>query len=371
MSAYIFPIRTALIFFPILSFIFSVPIFIFQYRKYGHFVFFRGIVIYSFIFYLLCAYFLVILPLPSPTEVATYTSQQLEWRPFIPTIQNFLSETVLEISHPRTYLQTLMQGVVLEPLFNILLFVPFGVYLRYYFQLNLKQTILVSFCLSLFFELTQLSGLYFIYPRAYRLADVNDLIHNTFGGFMGYGLSPLISHFFPSRVKMDEKALRLGKHVTYTRRIIAFILDIILLNILQSFLVNISDIFGNESLLLVLYLVFFQFLTGGWSVGKKIVKIKVTMENGERPTLFILIKRYLLLYIVPFLAGNYFSLFGEIFSAEEISDTSIQLIPVYLGVYGLMAAFVLIWFLAFVYAMGFKRRQLYYESLTHTIVTSE
>ena len=43
----------------------------------------------------------------------------------------------------------------------------------------LKQFLRVF--IVIIFELTQLSGLYFIYPRSYRLADVNDLINNTVG----------------------------------------------------------------------------------------------------------------------------------------------------------------------------------------------
>ncbi len=39
------------------------------------------------------------------------------------------------------------------PLF--LLVLPFGVYLRYYFKCSFLKTVLASFLLSLFFELTQ------------------------------------------------------------------------------------------------------------------------------------------------------------------------------------------------------------------------
>ena len=43
-----------------------------------------------------------------------------------------------------------------------------------------------TFLLSLFFELTQLTGLNFIYPRQYRLFDVDNLMINTLGGILGY-----------------------------------------------------------------------------------------------------------------------------------------------------------------------------------------
>ena len=59
-----------------------------------------------------------------------------------------------------------------QVLFNILLTVPFSVYLRYYFKQSLLRATVLSFGLSLFFELTQLSALYGFYPGPYRLAAV-------------------------------------------------------------------------------------------------------------------------------------------------------------------------------------------------------
>ena len=67
-------------------------------------------------------------------------------------------------------------------LLNILLTLPFGVYLHYYFKQSLPRTVLFSFLLSLFYEGSQLSALFGIYPGPYRLADVEDLICNTLGG---------------------------------------------------------------------------------------------------------------------------------------------------------------------------------------------
>ena len=64
------------------------------------------------------------------------------------------------------------------------------------------KTMIASFCLSLFFELTQLSGLYFIYPRPYRLFDVNDLVTNTLGGIIGFVVTPLF-YIYASYEKTD------------------------------------------------------------------------------------------------------------------------------------------------------------------------
>ena len=53
MSAYIEPIEVAVFMFPFLALLLSLPIFVKQYRQYGRFSLSRGIIIYTFIFYLL------------------------------------------------------------------------------------------------------------------------------------------------------------------------------------------------------------------------------------------------------------------------------------------------------------------------------
>ena len=74
MSAYKIPITTAFIFFPLIAFVFTLPFLIYQYRTYGSIPFLRSTIFYSFILYLLCTYFLVILPLPSIEEVKMLTT---------------------------------------------------------------------------------------------------------------------------------------------------------------------------------------------------------------------------------------------------------------------------------------------------------
>ena len=92
---------------------------------------------------------------------------------------NFWENTSLVLSDPSTYLGAMKEQCFYEPFFNILLLVPLGVYLRYYFRRSWWQAILIGFLVSLSFELIQLSALFGIYPRPYRLFQVDDLINNT------------------------------------------------------------------------------------------------------------------------------------------------------------------------------------------------
>ena len=61
-----------------------------------------------------------------------------------------------------------------------------------------------TFLLSLFFELTQLTGLNFIYPRQYRLFDVDDLMINMLGGILGYFIMNKLKVLLPSREEIND-----------------------------------------------------------------------------------------------------------------------------------------------------------------------
>lgn len=79
---YKMPIKTAMIVFPFLSLLFAIPYMIFRYRKNGAIIFWRTLVIYVFIYYLLNIYFLVILPLPRRHLVANMTGPKYDLKLF-------------------------------------------------------------------------------------------------------------------------------------------------------------------------------------------------------------------------------------------------------------------------------------------------
>jgi hypothetical protein len=138
---------------------------------------------------------------------------------------------------------------------------PFGIYLHYYFKCNFKKTILATFCLSLFFELTQLSGLYFIYPRGYRLFDIDDLILNTLGGLIGYFIGNLVNKILPSRDSIDKRVFILGTKVTLSKRIVAFFLDIFIFHVIYFIFLSLFSLlqitnFFNKLLYLLVFILY-------------------------------------------------------------------------------------------------------------------
>ena len=180
---------------------------LFQYRRYGAVLLLRTAIVYSFVLYLMCAYFLVILPLPDVETVSGLTSARVQLIPFR-EVADLLHNAGVDPSRPATWYRLVWNRDFFQIVANVAMFTPLGIYLRYYFGCSLKKTLLFSLLLSLFFELTQLTGLYGYYPRPYRLADVDDLITNTCGGLLGYARAPLAMRLLPSREQMDARAYR-------------------------------------------------------------------------------------------------------------------------------------------------------------------
>lgn len=380
MSSYVFPIKTALIFFPFLAFFITVPFLIYYYRKYGTLGKKRSLILYSFVFYLLCAYFLVILPLPSIQEVAAMTSPKYNLHLF-QSWENFMNQTVLRINDPSTYLPAMRQGVFLEPVFNILLLFPFGVYCRYYFRFSWKKTIIASFCLSLFFELTQLSGLYFIYPRPYRLFDVNDLLHNTLGGAFGYLCAPLFTFFLPTRNELDEESLEKGHKVSLLRRGIAAIIDWIVIDLVTGVLQILLALFPDTSFLadtaklsntlgwfvlkVVCYFMILMYFWQGQTVGKKVVRIKVEEDDHSRVRFISLVKRYSFFYLLMFIISQIFQ-----FSITHLTTTDHVLFIAYSILALISFGILLLFVFNLLYALIRRSPRLFHEKASRTYTRS-
>ncbi|MCQ4636691.1 VanZ family protein [Anaerovorax odorimutans] len=302
MDTYLTTIKTAMVIFPFLAILMTFPYLVYQYRKYGSIPILRSVIMYSLALYLLCMYLLVILPLPPISEVASYTGPTKQLIPF-QFIADFIHGTCFQITEPSTWLKALTEKYVLQVVFNVLLFVPLGIYLNYYFQCGWKKVLLIAFSVSLFFELTQLSGLYGIYPRGYRLFDVDDLLLNTAGGLLGYMAARFVRKILPSRQQLDEKAYEKGQQVTLGRRAVAFCLDWMLLGTAAILL---APIMFPGLLFYLMPIVYFSLMlygTKGYTPGKRLLHIRVVDKEGSAPALSQCVIRSSLFYFafVPLL----------------------------------------------------------------------
>ncbi|MBP1991009.1 VanZ family protein [Paenibacillus eucommiae] len=293
---YLFPISYAFLTFPVAALLFTLPFLIIQYRRHGYVNKLRGALLYLFLLYLMNALFLVLLPLPAsrhnaPPDVSSY----MQWIPFN-FIQDMLRETRVVLDKPSTYMHIFQERAFLQVLFNVCLVVPFGMFLRYYLRARWIRCLIASFGLSLFFEVTQVTGIYGIYDYPYRLFDVDDLLLNTLGGLIGFITAEWLSSLLPRIDKLDDNLDLSQKRVSYTRRGIALMLDwIVLLPVLV--------ITGDYSLpvayvvVVIGYFIIIPYCTNGQTLGKLIVRIRIK-GSGEELMMRELAIRSGLLYVL-------------------------------------------------------------------------
>ena len=296
MEVYLESIKTAFLIFPFLAFLITLPYLLVQYHKYGSVPLIRSSIVYTFILYLLTAYFLVILPLPSKEEVIAMPTKIPQLIPF-----SFLGDFVTSFKEASSVVTFLKSPIVYTTLFNIAITIPFGIYLRYYFKKKLSTTIIYTFLLSLYFEITQLTGLYGLYPKAYRLFDVDDLIINTLGGVLGYLITPLVTIFLPARDEIDRLSYKRGKTVSIYRRFLAFLIDIfIFATIMFTILtfLNFNNFLLPLVIIIILYYIILPTLTS-YTLGKYIVKIKLDSKNRYKK-ISICIRQIILYFLIVF-----------------------------------------------------------------------
>ena len=356
MDVYKIPIEYAFIVFPFIAFILTIPFLIHQYRKFGSIPMLKSFCFYSMILYLLCAYFLVMLPLPSIEKVASMTGPTTQLVPF-QFIKDIMVTVSFEITNINDLINVFKHSTMYTILFNIVLTLPFGIYLRYIFKKKWYHSIIYTFLLSLFFELTQLSGLYGIYPRPYRLFDVDDLMINTLGGLIGHILTPLVTFFIPSIDKLDEKGYKKGTKVTLIRRGASLVIDIlfiIVFNILSKILLFGTGL-SEYSLLLVLtlYYVLIPPFVSGKTLGKKVIRLKVSSKEKDIKWYQILIRNIILAFVILF-PYSWINLLPI--------DTFIKLI-----IWVVIITFQIINIIYYIYTViGNKQHAFLYEKITNT-----
>ena len=313
MNVYGIPIKFAIITFPFIAFILTIPFLIYQYRKYGAIPILKSIIFYSFILYLITAYYMVILPLPSIEYVKKLNTPYTQLVPF-QFIKDITATVSFDVANLNDIINIFSHSTIYVVVFNFILTLPFGVYLKYYFNKKWYQTIIYSFLFSLFFELTQLSGLYGIYPRPYRLFDVDDLIINTLGGFFGHLITPLLTIFLPTQKELESISYKKGEKVTLLRRGLAFLIDVFfitLINVIVSILLYSSKLFFYSGLISILiYYIFVPLIGNGKTIGKKILRLDIASIKGNKKwyTIFIRYMILVLFILYPYIIVDILSL---------------------------------------------------------------
>lgn len=350
LSGYSDTILIACIMFLPVAALFTLPFMVYQYRKYGSIPILRVLIVYSFILYMMCAFLLTVLPLPSAEQLSGMTSRGIQFIPFS-TYADALKNAGLDFGAPGSlsdianWKAFLKSGGLFEILANIVMQIPLGIYLRYYFKLSLKQTLLCGFLVSLLYELTQLTGLWFIYSHSYRLCSVDDLFDNTLGCVIGYLITPLFALLLPNRDELDRISIARERRATVTRRVCAILVDwlfwaVVIVPVLFRYGNNSGRFFeiAVESYVLWAFvvMVLLQRLTNGLTIGKKLLRIKLVSARGGKPGLRQLLIRYFAIYILAPLWLCVCAMMALALAAAVISDSE------FLRFSGIIGLFILV-----------------------------
>lgn len=369
MGAYTSVIHQALVIYPVIVLLFTVPYVLYNYHKYGSVFSLRIIIVYSFVLYMLCVYCLVILPLPSETVARTLHGRRMQLVPFC-FIRDIMSAAHIDPASPRTWLTLINNRAFLTTLFNLFMTMPFGMYMRYYFRKSWKQTLALSFCLSLFFELTQLSGLYFIYPGSYRLFDIDDLMVNTAGGMAGYAAIGPLMKLLPTRGELDKLSYRRGVSVSFLRRLLAVGIDLIIAGLLTLALtvvltgLNAGSIDQGLAIVLFVYFGLIPIFTGGQTPGKRMTSIRIVSRSGKRAHSWQYLIRYGSLYLALQLLPRAINQgLNTLYDGGMLSELAMLVLS------GIVAG-VYLFYPLFASVMMTMHKPLFYEKLSRTQVVS-
>ena len=377
MSVYKTPIISGIVISLILIYLITIPVAIYQYRKYNGIMMRRNVVLFSFIIYMITAWFMTLLPLPTFEAVANMPDIEPNFKPFL-FVETFLERTNFSLTDVSTWLPSLKSSSFYTVAFNVLLTLPFGVYLRKYFKFSMKKTILLGFLLSCFYEITQYTGVYGIYPKAFRYADIDDVIVNTFGTFLGYIITPILEKILPN-VDKDKKIIATNKRAGIIRRIIALFIDGIIVNFIGfaasfSIILFIKFIFGMNNMLetigiiinIIIYLLYFiviPLIHDGNTLGMNILKIKLVTKDLKSPGKISIIIRYFLM-ILTYELNTILDDIGNIENKVGVLGSSIiSLVPAFL---------ILITIITVILTLIMKKDLIDYDKITKTqVVISE
>lgn len=213
MSTWIWSGYTALYAGTVLFAVVLVPLLAWQHRRYGGLSPARLLGSAALTVYVVAVVTYTWLPLPPRTEAwcADQGVSGVIWTPL------HLVDDIRGVVAAEGLVGALTSLTVLQVAFNVLLFVPWGVIVRGFLHRSVATATLSGLLASVLVEATQATGLWFLYPCAYRVADVDDVLTNTLGALIGALVAPVLVWWMPRSRALAAGRLR-PRPVTVWRR---------------------------------------------------------------------------------------------------------------------------------------------------------
>jgi glycopeptide antibiotics resistance protein/uncharacterized RDD family membrane protein YckC len=281
----------------VLSVLLVVPVIAVQYRQWGTLSLGRLVLILAFMLYLIAIPMYTLLP--TGIDVAALCAEggggTVLLRPF-----RFVDDfrDVARTSSPREFVAS---STVQQVVFNVLLFVPLGIFLRKLNRLPWWAVIAAGIGTTLLVEFTQLTGNWGLSPCAYRVFEVDDLILNAGGTVIGLLLAPVLD-LWPG-TQLDERDRVRVRPINRKRRLIQVFCDwmifwigSVVASLGVAFVLAALDMMSLgtphsginavvEALVGVVLFVVIPLGTHGETLGEKIVLVSVKTTDGRDPGL--------------------------------------------------------------------------------------
>jgi glycopeptide antibiotics resistance protein len=198
-----------------------VPFVAISYRRRGRLSFGRMLLWIAALVYFWAIWTYTLLPLPDPATIRCVGVNLDVWK-FVEDLQTAVHEPGTPLTHP-AFLQLAL---------NVLLFVPLGFFIRVLGGRGILTALFVGLGVSLFIETTQVTGVWGLYPCAYRVFDVDDLLTNTTGAVIGSLLALVVPRRLRGSAKLQDAEL--PRPVTRGRRAVAMLCDLLGAVIVQA-----------------------------------------------------------------------------------------------------------------------------------------
>lgn len=194
-----------------------IPALTVQYRRYGRLSGRRLLGTAAACVYGVAVLIFTLFPLPTIAEACGgRTGAKLQAIPF-----HFMAD-IAEETRGLSLPAAMTSFAVLQVVLNVVLFVPLGLLLRRFAGRSLAVSVLIGFAVSLVIEATQYTGMWGIYPCGFRVADVDDLLLNTAGAFLGALVAPRLLGWMP---QVRELTALAPPPVSAARRLQGMLLD--------------------------------------------------------------------------------------------------------------------------------------------------
>lgn len=179
------------------------------YRRRGSFPLGRILLLLAAAIYAVALWTYTLVPMP---EAGSFTCAGTQIHAF-----GFVGD-ILQVRAEVGARALLTSAEFLQVALNLVLFLPLGFFVRALIGRGVVVAGAIGFATSLLIETTQLTGIWGLYPCAYRVFDVDDLLINTAGTVLGSAISVLL---------VRPHAQPAPHSITVGRRLVGMVADLL------------------------------------------------------------------------------------------------------------------------------------------------